>query len=70
MYGWMYVAIMFICGKCLLEKYENDRGLSLSVGECEDCGHEGVCSDIPSRLLREKKAKAPLVDVEIEGAPV
>lgn len=48
---------MFICDGCREKKYANPASIGFSVGRCESCGREKVCSDIPSSALREKRKK-------------
>lgn len=41
---------MFICGKCLRERFQN-VGFAQSYGNCESCGQTSSCYDIPSKAL-------------------
>jgi len=41
---------MFICEKCLEDKYEN-FAIAFSYGKCEECNKLKACSDIPSSRL-------------------
>ena len=53
---------MFICEKCLTEKYDN-FALSTSLGKCEICDTKSRCADIPSKYLNLK----PKVDDSVES---
>jgi len=51
---------MFICKKCLTEKYEWPKfedWFSRSAGACEICGKTDVCADVQSRVLTLKDAR-------------
>lgn len=47
---------MFICNTCLRENFENEPSWAASSGPCELCHEVRSCSDIPSRVLRNKTA--------------
>lgn len=44
----------FLCETCLKAGYANKPSERRSLGPCEDCGKQAVCSDIASNSLRPK----------------
>ena len=53
---------MFICEKCLKEKYTNSPSLFQSVGSCEVCEKVRECSDIRCGDLELKKEEPQCSD--------
>lgn len=49
---------MFICKKCLEEKFTN-FAIAFSYGKCEICDYPALCVDIPSKYLNKKEQINP-----------
>lgn len=45
---------MFICDGCREKNFTNPASIGYSVGKCELCGRDKVCSEIPSYALVER----------------
>lgn len=55
---------MFICKECLKEHFKNGEGLFQSIGICELCKTQQMCSDISSSLLKRKDGD-PVIQKEL-----
>lgn len=48
---------MFVCNKCLNERFTNGESMFKSNGTCECCGQKNVCNEIPSKYLNLKSKR-------------